>query len=65
MDLFEEALDAFCDVVGFLVDIFVGEQEMRMNPGIVLKMGVKVVMFGGGLVKLVNSISKSNKKSRW
>lgn len=32
-----------------------------MNPGIVLKMGVKVVMFGVGLVKLVNSISKS----RW
>ena len=65
MDLFEEILEVVGDVIGLLVDIFVGEQEVRMNPGFVLRIGVKLVMLGVAVGKFVKSVSEPNKKSRW
>lgn len=64
MDLFEEILDVVGDVIGLLVDIFVGEQEVRMNPGFVLRIGVKLVMLGVAVGKFVNSMLEDNKGRR-
>jgi hypothetical protein len=36
-----------------------------MNPGVVLRIGVKLVMLGVAVGKFVKSVSEPNKKSRW
>ena len=64
MELFEEILDVVGDVVGLLVDIFVGEQEVHMNPGFVFRIGVKLVMLGVAVGKFVNSMLEDNKGRR-
>ena len=64
MDLFEEILDVVGDFVGLLVDIFLGEQEVRMNPGFVLRIGVKLVMLGVAVGRIVNSMLEDNKSRR-